>query len=292
MAGPVVVGVDGSSAALTAVKWAADESVRRHVGLRLVHGYLPPIHGYPELVLAENEVRRVFQLRAEQCLEEAAAAARATVPDVHVEWEAVGAGPSEALIDQSRRASLLVVGSEGRGGVAGLLVGSVAVALVAHGRCPVVVVRHAEALNGPVVVGVDGSPVSERAIAFAFEEASLRAAPLTAVIACDDFVYDTPEGSLRLVSDWDAVQAEQRRALAERLAGWQEKHPDVTVEREVVRSRPTRALLDAGRGAQLLVVGSHGRGGFTGMLLGSTSQALIHHAPCPLAVVRRTEAER
>lgn len=143
-----------------------------------------------------------------------------------------------------------------------------------------------------MVVGVDGIPVSERAVGLAFEEAALRAAPLTALMACDDFVHDTPDGSLRLVADWGAVEAEEQRVPAERLAGWQERYPGVTVERAVVRGRPTRALLAAERGAQLLVVGGYGRGGFAGMLLGSTSQAVIHHAPCPLAVVRRTEAER
>lgn len=123
MAGPVVVGVDRSSAALIAVKWTADESARRRVGLRLVHGYLPLIQGYPELVLAEGEVRGVFRRRAEQCLEEAAAEARAARSDVRVTWEAVGTGLSAALVDESRRASLVVVGSGGFDGVAVLLVG-------------------------------------------------------------------------------------------------------------------------------------------------------------------------
>ncbi|WP_189226392.1 universal stress protein, partial [Saccharothrix coeruleofusca] len=137
------------------------------------------------------------------------------------------------------------------------------------------------AQDGAVVVGVDGSPVSEQAVAFAFEQASSRAAPLTALIAWTDL----PTGGV----DWARVEQERRRLLAERLAGWQEKYPDVRVTRVVVRDRPVRALLAAARGARLLVVGSRGAGGFQGMLLGSTSQALVSHAPCPLAVVRPRE---
>lgn len=288
MSAPIVVGVDGSASALTAVAWAAREAARHRVPLRFVHAYLLPAQGYPEFVVTGAEVREAFEQQGREWLEEAVAAARAVVPDVEVETSVVVDRPTTALVDESRRARLVVLGSRGLGGFTGLLVGSVAVAVSAHGGCPVVVVREPEAARGPVVVGVDGSPVSEEAVAFAFEEASLHGAPLVAVSAWTDFPVDGAYASLFTV-DWPRVEDEQHRVLAERLAGWQEKHPDVEVTRTVVRDRPVRALLDAAEGARLLVVGSRGRGGLTGMLLGSTSQSLVHHASCPLAVVRPRE---
>jgi nucleotide-binding universal stress UspA family protein len=138
---------------------------------------------------------------------------------------------------------------------------------------------------GRVGVGVDGSPASEEAIRFAFEEASLRGATLTALIAWTDLLVENPYAT-RLRLDRDEIEVQQRELLAERLAGWQQQYPDVVVERVVVRERPVRALLDAARDARLLVVGSHGLGGFAGVLLGSTSQALVYQSPCPLVVVR------
>jgi nucleotide-binding universal stress UspA family protein len=142
-----------------------------------------------------------------------------------------------------------------------------------------------------VVVGVDGSPTSEPALAMAFEEAAMRGADLVAVHAWIEFTSDTAYATARqFLVNWDAVETRERETLAERLAGWQEKYPDVTVRRVVTGGQPTKRLLDQAVDAQLLVVGSRGRGGFAGMLLGSTSQALIHHAPCPLLVVRPVAA--
>jgi nucleotide-binding universal stress UspA family protein len=139
------------------------------------------------------------------------------------------------------------------------------------------------------VVGIDGSPVGEDAIAVAFEEASLRGVPLVAVHAWSDVTYDV-YGVERLVNEWPAIEDGEERALAERLAGWQEKYPDVEIRRVLRRDRPRHALLEAAEKAQLVVVGSRGRGGFTGMLLGSTSQALVQHAGCPVLVVRPESA--
>jgi nucleotide-binding universal stress UspA family protein len=139
-----------------------------------------------------------------------------------------------------------------------------------------------------VVVGVDGSPVSEAAVAFAFEAASIRGASLTAVMSWQDFLLDRGYHDTKIATDWTQVEDDERRLLAQRLAGWQEKYPDVHVDRVVERDRAARVLMRLGERARLLVVGSHGRGGFTGMLLGSTARTLVHHAPCPPAVVRRS----
>ncbi|RKT54907.1 universal stress protein [Saccharothrix australiensis] len=284
MSVPIVVGVDGSASALTAVGWAAEEAARHRVPLKLVHAYLLPTRGYPDVILIGHEVRQALEEQGRRWLAEAEAAARAAA-DVEVVVSLEHSGAAGAMVWESKRSRLVVLGSRGLGGFAGVLVGSVAVAVVTHGECPVVVVRGATPAGGPVVVGVDGSPASEQAVAFAFEAASTRGAPLTAVHAWTDFAVDGPYGD-RLAVEWARVEDEERRVLAERLAGWQERYPDVRVDRVVVRERPARALPALAADARLLVVGSRGRGGFKGMLLGSTSQTLVHHSPCPLAVVR------
>jgi nucleotide-binding universal stress UspA family protein len=149
----------------------------------------------------------------------------------------------------------------------------------------VIVVRgHGTFDTGPVVVGVDGSPLSERAVEFAFEEASARGAELRAVLAWSDWPIEA-------VLSLDTYLDEAEELLAQRLAGWQEKYPDVVVTREVHRSRPAKLLLKQAEGAQLVVVGSRGQGGLTGLTMGSTSQALIHHTPCPVAVLHGTDIE-
>jgi nucleotide-binding universal stress UspA family protein len=138
------------------------------------------------------------------------------------------------------------------------------------------------------VVGVDGSPTSEAALAFAFEAADLHGVPLLAVHTWTDYQI---ESTMTAVLEGDAIDADERRLLAERLAGWGEKFPDVAVTRLVTRYRPARTLLEQSAHAQLVVVGSRGRGGLAGMLLGSVSHALLHHAVCPVAVVRPATAQ-
>jgi nucleotide-binding universal stress UspA family protein len=154
---------------------------------------------------------------------------------------------------------------------------------VIRGRSP----DEASPSRGAVVVGVDGSPAGESALAMAFDEASWRGADLIAVHTWIEFYSDSSSASAgQFLVDWDALETCERELLAERMAGWQEKYPDVEVRRVVTRDRPVRCLLEHAADAQLLVVGSRGRGGLSGMLLGSTSQALMYHAPCPLLVVR------
>jgi nucleotide-binding universal stress UspA family protein len=286
----IVAGVDGSAPALRAARWAADEAARRRVPLRLVQvidvvsatgGFAPPPDFFTAL---ESEGRRQ--------LAEAETAIRQDHPGLNVELILRTAGLVSTLIALSEDTQLMVLGSRGPDGFNGLLAGSTAIALVAHGRSPVAVIRGREAdetppPQGPVVVGVDGSPTSEPALAMAFEEAAMRGTDLVAVHAWLEFTSDTAYATARqLLVDWGAVEARERETLAERLAGWQEKYPDITVRRVVAGGKPARLLLKEAGDAQLLVVGSHGRGGFAGMLLGSTSQALIHRAPCPLLVVR------
>lgn len=287
---PVVAGVDGSAAALTAVRWAAREAAMRHVPLKLVHAL-----GVDELLagmtLPPGEgVREKLRAQGWELLTEAKRAARAVRP-IDVTLELATGAPGPALVAAAREACLLAVASSGKGRfLSGLAIGSTAVQAAAHAVAPVVVVRgdasDRNGWSGPVVVGIDGSPLSESALGYAFEEASARGASLTAVHAWNDYDMRMLVSEVRVYFDYEPIKDTQTRLLAERLAGWQEKYPEVEVERVVVEDRPRHILLELSADAQLLVVGSRGRGGMSGLLLGSVSQALVHHAACPVMVVK------
>ncbi|MEV6873141.1 universal stress protein [Amycolatopsis sp. NPDC051128] len=289
--GAVVAGIDGSSSAVRAAVWAGSEALRRGRPLRLVQIYaLPPVNA-PMAFGTHDQVRAGLAERAEGWLTDARTAVLAEHPGLEVTTAAREWSPVTALVQESQHAELVVLGSRGLGGFTGLLVGSTAVAVVAHALCPIVVVRGRKPHDpppdtGPVLVGADGSPDSDAAIAFACEEARLRGTRLVAVHTWSDVLAD---GMLRphpLEEDPAAIERVERDKLAHQFAGWQTKYPDLPIELDVARGRPVRTLLERGEHAQLIVVGCRGRGGFTGMLLGSTSQALIAHSPCPVAVVR------
>lgn len=208
-------------------------------------------------------------------------------PEVTVDGAVVPGAASAVLLAESSAAELVVLGSRGLGGFAGLLLGSTAVQVSAHADCPVLVIRGEVPASGPVVVGVDGSELSEQAVAFAFAEASRRDTELIAVHA---WLYPTPVGPgdiLPLVYDLDAFREQEERVLAESVAGWSERYPEVTVRQRLVRGSPGGALVEQSRTAQLVVVGARGRGALGGLLLGSVSHAVLHHAESPVAIVRK-----
>jgi nucleotide-binding universal stress UspA family protein len=285
----VVVGVDGSRSALDAVRWAAGEARHRGAVLRLVTAHpwdRPPIGarggGYSPQY---GEVLRAVARR--QLREAAAVATEVAGGDVCVDLELIVGAPVPVLRAEAERAQLLVLGDCGRGALVGLLAGSVAVGVSAHATCPVVLVRHgkdkpAEDRTRPIVVGIDGSPVSEHALAFAFEEASVRGVPLVAVHTYWDLLVDETMAPLL---DWAAIAADEGEVLAERLAGWSEKYPDVPVRRQINRDHPAHCLVRESKAAQLVVVGSRGRGTMAGWLLGSVSHAVLHRAHCSVAVI-------
>lgn len=283
---PVVVGVDGSTSAAEAVRWAAAEAVRRRAPLVLVHVWTPVPAGVPHAEgLGSYEDALVEAGR--QLLDDAATVARHAAPGVTTSTDLGHGSAAGQLIGRSASADLVVLGSRGLGGFSGLVVGSIAVAVATHGHCPVVVVRGTDPhtgprQQGPVVVGVDGSPTSQAATRFAFEAAALRDVPLEAVHAWSDLPLPA---SRELASSWDPVRQHELEVLDQRLAESQALYPAVRVERVVVRDNPSHVLLERAKDAQLVVVGSRGRGGFRGLLLGSTSQALIQHAACPVAIV-------
>ncbi|MEU5261989.1 universal stress protein [Amycolatopsis sp. NPDC021455] len=285
---PIVVGVDGSASATEAVRWAAREAVLRHRPLVIVHvcalvpiaaPYAAAFGGYKSVV-AEEGLR--WLAAAKETATEAA-------PAVQVSTELTNGWAAEHLIGRSASVDLLVLGSRGLGGFTGLLAGSVAVQVAAHGHCPLVVVRSTDPRtpprqDGPIVVGIDGSPAGEAAIPFAFQAADARGVPLVAVHTWTDQAIPIGWQST-LATDWKVIRKEHLKLLDERLSPFRTRYPEVTVQPDVTMDRPAPTLLEHARTAQLAVVGTRGRGGFRGLLLGSTSQALIQHAACPVAIV-------
>ncbi|SUE14288.1 universal stress protein [Rhodococcus gordoniae] len=283
----VVVGVDGSKASLQAVAWAAREADRRRLSLALVttvsvrNTFGVPI-GMPAGFFEQEESE------GREILLDAAEYARRAVPDreLDIETHLCTGSPSLELVDRSKSASMVVVGA-GYNRFGWERFGSVGTALVTHTHAPAVVVRdlpHVEIndISGPVVVGVDGSEHSSRAIAAAFEEAALRGTELVAVHAWSDLDVRAP---FRFRIDWDSVENRERALLSENLSGHGEQFPDVTVRPVVVLDQPSRYLASHAADAQLLVLGRRGRGGFPNLLLGSTTWALLHTVTCPVMVV-------
>lgn len=289
VSGLVVVGVDGSASSLAAVEVAAREARLRGAGLRVVHAFVWPATHVPlgpsPLGPPEGGLRNMV----DRLVTEAVERARAVAPDVDTSHVVVTAEPLTVLEAQSRAAELVVVGSRGMGGFVGLLVGSTAVHLAAHGSCPVLVVREQPHADGPIVLGVDGSAAGQKAVDFAFAEAALRDAPLVALHTWTTWNASMPapqDPSMPYANPPGALAEGEERLSSEALAGHQERYPGVPVEHRVVHGGTRESLIEASRSAQLMVVGARGRGGFAGLLLGSVSQALLHHAHCPVAVVR------
>jgi nucleotide-binding universal stress UspA family protein len=287
----VVVGVDGSDSALRAVRWAADEAARRRAPLRLVTAFGwtdDVVVGHPGL---GPRYRDILLDRFRRALATAVAVAGERRPELEVSQELRIGFPIGTLAEEARRAQLLVIGDRGLNRAEGLLLGSVGVAMAAHAACPVVIVRGPEPAGStlPVVVGVDGSPVSDAAIAFAFAAAAERAVPLIAVHTWWDTFLD-PGLITQLFRDEDQVY--EQDVLAEHLAGWSEKYPQVQVQRIVTRDRPVHLLIEQSRRAQLVVVGSRGHGELAGLVLGSVSNALVHRSACPVAIARPNIPER
>ena len=284
---PIIVGVDGSPASRVAVDWAARDAALRGADLKLVHVLVPPaVMAFPEVPMPpgfmewqDEEGRRLLD-SAVKTVEEAGA-------EVEVSTDMVSGPAVPVLADLSSSAQMIVVGCRGHGALARGLLGSISTGLAHHAHCPVAIIHDEDPLmahpsKAPVVVGVDGSPASENAVAIAFEQASFRGVDLLAVHAWSDTgVFEFPG------ADWSTLQAAGEETLSERLAGWQERYPDVLVRRVVVADKPAHQLLEQAESAQLLVVGSRGRGGIAGMLLGSVSTSVLHGARMPVIIVRR-----
>jgi nucleotide-binding universal stress UspA family protein len=282
---PVVVGLDESAGADQALAWGVEEARSRAVPVRLVYAYGSPAT-YGGMPLYGNlPVPQPSHMRAVAAKLVARAAARVAelAPDVYVTTHASDDDAARVLIDESARASMIVLGSRHLGTVGSVLLGSVGAAVSARAACPVVVLRGPAGLaaeQAAVVVGVDAQDGSEAVLEFGFDYASRRSVPLSAVLCWH------PDVLAEMM--WRPEPPAPERAerwLSEALAGWREKYPDVVVHSGVLREHPVTGLVAASSAQDLLVVGSRGRHALAGTLLGSVSQGVLHHATCPVAVV-------
>ncbi|MEE1622133.1 universal stress protein [Zafaria sp. Z1313] len=293
----IVVGVDGSEPGNCALKWAAAEAGRRGVPLNIVTAYTIP-------VFAASSMDAGYAALDDQVIRDGAREvvdqARSLVadPDVEVRTRVESGDPAGVLLDLSTEADLVVVGTRGRGGFVGRLLGSVSSALPAHAKCPTVVVplcvkdrdEGSPAVRDLVVVGVDGSERARLAVLVAAEQATARGIGLRVVCALPPI-----SGSLAWMPatvDQEALQHDVRRQLAAG-ARWLASHfPELHIETDVLEGPPIEVLVRESETARLMVTGSRGRGGFAGMLLGSTSQGVLHHARGPVMVVPDREDPR
>jgi nucleotide-binding universal stress UspA family protein len=284
----IVVGVDGSAPSDAAVRWAADEAVLRKLQLTLVCAIGTPALPWPTAPVPAK-LRQREELTSRTIFDGAIRIAKDTIKDsgrTEIESQLLHSAPVPTLVDMSKYSDMVVVGARGLGAARSILLGSVSTGLIHHAHCPVAVIHHASPqqprdAHDSVLLGSDGSPASELATAIGFEEASLRGLRLVALHAwCDADMTHIPsmeEGSLKSAAE---------ETLAERLAGWRERYPDVSVTRIVEYDKPATHLLEHSQFAELVVVGSHGRGGFAGMLLGSVSTAVAQAARTPVIVAR------
>lgn len=284
----IIIAVDGSAESDAAITWAAREASMRHEHVTLMHVMQPVAVSWP-VSPEQTTVAEWQEDNARHVIDHARDGLSAALDQPHApdfRTQVLYAHPVDALVDASKDARMIVVGSHGRGALGRLLLGSVSRRVVEHAHCPVAVIHTDEASapvdpKAPVLLGVDGSPASEAATEWAFDEASRRGVELIALHAWSDVAVFPILGM-----DWRTYQGQGEELLAERLAGWQERYPDVHVSRRLVCDTPAHWLLEESENAQLVVLGSHGRGGFAGMRLGAVSAAVAQSTKVPVIVVR------
>jgi nucleotide-binding universal stress UspA family protein len=285
MTNEIVVGVDGSPASAAAVRWAAGTASARNRPLLIVHGLdTAALGGHGNPYLSVPGLLKSLEAEGHVLLQEAREIAHKVDHDLDLLTALSPDSPSRLLVELADTAYAVVVGrSRTR-------MGAVDIAVTSHADGEVVVVPQDStftfASDAPVVVGIDGSPISEDAIAAAFEEASMRRAPLTAVHVWSDLSFGVFAGRLGYLTPPEEFEQAEAAIVAERLAGWQEKYPDVVVTRKIYMDGAREHLTKLSETARLVVVGSRGRGGFRGLLLGSTSNFVVRHSHCPVMVVR------
>ncbi|WP_327265753.1 universal stress protein [Streptomyces sp. NBC_01232] len=274
----IVVGIDPARDWHLPLAWASDEAHRRGTGLRLVVT-VPPPHQKRQV----NGTPRTTALH--QAGSEALAAgtdwARERHPGADVATDLIEGFPVPAIGRMSQQARMLVLGSRHLSRTAEhFSAGSTVVPVTAQAHCPVVVVGNPEHITQQppyLVVGIDGSESSKAALALAFEEADLRGAALRAIAVWQPPVF--------LLHDEEVALQAQRRMLSEATAGWSQKYPDVKLSHEIPIGHPVEELAGAAEHALAVVVGRRGRGGYSGMRLGSVVHGLLHRAFCPVITV-------
>lgn len=292
----IVVGVDGSPASTAAVLWAARDAALHKVSLTTVHAIvpIPPASGIWGEVPVPDGYGQWRESEAKRVIDDALHVVEHITPEtgsVSVRSELVHGAIVPTLVDFSSGADMLVVGSRGLNAASRAMLGSVSAGVVRRAHCPVAVIHDedrtpAPSAHAPVLVGIDGSALSELAADIDFDEASRRGAELVALHAWSDLVELGPPAMGWSPAEWLEVHDREDHVLAEWLAARQERYPVVAVRRLVVGGRPGHALIENAETAQLVVVGSRGRGGFTGMLLGSVSRTVVNSVRTPVIVAR------
>ncbi|MFT3715908.1 MAG: universal stress protein [Gordonia sp. (in: high G+C Gram-positive bacteria)] len=285
----ILVGVDGSPAALNAVRWAAGAAQLEGADLKIVAAYTTTTSDYAPGLVIPQDVIDAIRGEVSKNVQDAAAAAREVAPDIKIEGSIAEGDAARVMIDFSEDASAVVLGSRGLGGVKGLFLGSVSTSTAAHAKSRVVIVPPDASINeGPIVVGVDDSKVSDPAVAEAYRQADLRKAELIAVHTWTPLDADALHGFGLSADEIDEMSNQAVEAVSQRMAGYAADYPDVQVKRVVIPEEPGKAILDAADdSAAMIVMGSRGRGGFTGLLLGSRSQKVLHNAKVPVMIVRQ-----
>jgi nucleotide-binding universal stress UspA family protein len=293
----VLVGIDGSDHSLDALDLAADEALLRDCPLRVLTVIHWPVLAAAPAPAVAPAIDGALLRNARSEVDAAARRAARRHPDLRVTTDVVAGTPAGVLIEESANAEVLVVGHRGTGGFAGLVTGSVTSQVASSARCPVLVAHgpdlgSSDAPEGPVVVGVDGSPHSARAVEFALDEASRRGVPLVAVGVWSPPVHPSNGGSTRAEEEQAAARDTAARTVAEVLDRHRDRYPALPVATELIEDTAAEnALVRRSAGAALIVVGSRGRGALAGALLGSVGQALVRHAACPVAIVRPDRTE-
>jgi nucleotide-binding universal stress UspA family protein len=286
---PLLVGVDGSEPSLRAVDWATEEAALHGVPLRLVYASLWERYEGP--ALAPGLGWSAEEVRADDIVHAAARRARQRDTDVKISTEVLPEEPVVALLREGRNACALVLGSRGRGGMAELLLGSVALAAAARADCPVIVLRDdhdVRAVTGRgrrVVLGVGAEPRESAVVRFAFQEARQRRVPLEAVRAWRRPAHERPGHPLLTGDPAHSQERAASQTLDAALRDTAADHPGVQLHRRTAEGSARQVLLDASATADLLVVGAERRHGHTGLQLGRVTHAVLHHSRCPVAVV-------
>ncbi|WP_127509528.1 universal stress protein [Actinoplanes solisilvae] len=283
---PIVVGTDGTENSKEAVRWAAREANRRGLPLRVAYVF-DWEWGESPYDLSGGSYDRAHK-HAEAVTGNAVHEARAAVLNVDVEGDPLVGHAAARLLAESDDAELMVLGSRGRGAFAGLMPGSVSQRVATRAACSAVVVRGrgGDLTEGPVAVGLDASDAAERVLEVAFEEAAGRGSTLLVIRARVPVGFQAGDVAL------PEPPAAERARVEEQLAPWRRRHPEVPVEVVLTTDGAASALAEASTRARLIVVGSRGRGTFTGTVLGSVGLQLLQHADCPVYIVREPAHRR
>ncbi len=285
--GSIIVGFDGSEGSTQALRWAAQAAKERGRTLEVITTWSMPSADLGIGAAGTLQAELLAELREEATASNDEGLALAAELGANAVGEVLVGRTAAALVHHSEGAEMVVVGSHGSGGLTGYLLGGVSRQVATHAQCPTVVVRPVEGESHDIVVGVDGSPHSLKALEWAFEQASFSGMALHVLHSWEIpptwSMVEVPSYEPEvLIRDYGNAEL---RETSEAMSGFREDFPDVKVRQEVMKGSPVKSLVKASEGAALLVVGSRGLGGFRGLLLGSVSHAVVHKAACPVAVV-------